>query len=285
MRGSLHRKSSIAALVPHYNCNKWLSDCLLSLLEQSNPPDAVIVIDDASDTSPAPIVERLSQVTLLSSAENVGPYRLIQQVIDDTGYDAYLLNDADDWSSAERLEILLATAEETGAQLLGSQEVRILCEEGEASLCSYPIDVNSALLDKPIAHALLHGTSIFSRELVTRVGGFSTGLKFSADSEFLWRAAHLVRVINVPDYCYFRRKWHGALTVSAETGLGSPARAAIQGRLRERALRNASAVLQGIQPDLRPMNLAPPVKLTHVCGPRLHEHAPPQLASAHTTSK
>ena len=47
-------------------------------------------------------------VTLLHAAENVGPYRLVQQVIDDTDYDAYLFQDADDWSAPDRLEQLLA---------------------------------------------------------------------------------------------------------------------------------------------------------------------------------
>ena len=71
-------------------------------------------------------------MTLLHATENVGPYRLIQQVMDDTDYDAYLFQDADDWSAPERLERLLEGAESTGAELIGSQEVRVFCDEPEA---------------------------------------------------------------------------------------------------------------------------------------------------------
>ena len=46
-------------------------------------------------------------MTLLHADRNVGPYRLVQQVIEDTDYDAYLFQDADDWSAPDRLEQLL----------------------------------------------------------------------------------------------------------------------------------------------------------------------------------
>ena len=65
------------------------------------------MIDDASDEPPLEIVARLPHVTLLHADRNVGPYRLVQQVIEETDYDAYLFQDADDWSAPDRLEQLL----------------------------------------------------------------------------------------------------------------------------------------------------------------------------------
>ena len=66
------------------------------------------MIDDASEDPPIDVVRRFEGVTLLHASENVGPYRLVQQVIEDTGYDAYLFQDADDWSREDRLELLLS---------------------------------------------------------------------------------------------------------------------------------------------------------------------------------
>lgn len=265
------RHSSVAALVPHFRCEHWLVDCLDSLISQTRPLQAIIVIDDASDPPPTETVQQFPSVSLLASEENVGPYRLIQQVITNTHFDAYLLNDADDWSLDARLSILLDAAEREGAQMVGSQAVRLHCAEGEAISACYPTDVNAALVRNPISHALLHGSSILSRELVMRIGGFSTALKFSADSEFLWRAAHIARIINVPQYCYFRRIWSGALTVAPETGLQSMARRNVRSLLRERAAQNVAATKEGGQPNLTPMSVAPPIKLSHVCGPELRD--------------
>ena len=124
------RSSSVLAIVPHYKCEPWISDCLDSLVRQTHPLDGIVVIDDGSGAPPTDIVRRFPAVTLLASSENVGPYRLTQTVIDQTDYDAYLLQDADDWSAPLRLHQLLTAAEQTGAELIGCQGYRVLCREG-----------------------------------------------------------------------------------------------------------------------------------------------------------
>ncbi len=265
----LTRDSSVLALVPHYRCEEWLEDCLESLVEQTRPLDGIVVIDDASDKPPVKIVRRFPGVTLLVAEENSGPYRLIQEVINRTGYDAYLFNDADDWSARDRLDVLLEAAEATGAELIGSQEVRILTDEAEALAVSYPLDVNAALREQPCSFPLLHPTSMVSRSLVMRIGGFATGMRFSGDAEFLRRAGYAARVVNVPDYLYFRRKRAGALTTSPETGLDSPARKQVQQLLWARARENAALCAAGRPLRLQPITMAAPVGLAHLRGPEL----------------
>lgn len=261
--------SRVLALIPHYRCEQWLPDALAALVEQTVPLDGIVVIDDASEVPPVGITSRFPGVTLLQSAQNAGPYALIQAVIDRTGYDAYLFNDADDWSDPRRLECLLDEAWDQGAELVGSQEVRVDCREGEVYLAHYPLDVNEALEQEPTAFPLLHPTSLVSRDLVRRIGGFATGMRFSGDAEFLRRAARAARVVNVPDHLYFRRKRTGALTTSRDTGLESRARRRVQAALWERARQNAARVARGQAPDLRPSSVAPPVELRHLAGPAL----------------
>jgi hypothetical protein len=265
--GAITTRSTVAALVPHFRCERWLAGCLQSLLEQTRPLDAIIVLDDASDEPPTDIVARHPGVTLLRADRNVGPYRLIQQAIEDFAFDAFLFQDADDWSARDRLERLLATAERDDAELVGSFEVRVLCDERDVQRVRYPTDVNRSLRDHPQGFPLLHPTSLVARSLVERLGGFASGMRFSGDAEFLRRAGHVARIVNVPEYLYFRRKRQGALTTSAETGLGAPAREKVQAALRERALYNAELVRAGAEPDLAPMSVAPPVRLELLCGP------------------
>jgi len=259
--------ASVAALIPHYRCEQWLAGCLESLLEQSRPPQAIIVLDDASEQPPVDIVARYPGVTLYRAERNVGPYRLVQQAIDDFAFDAYLFQDADDWSSPLRLERLLTAAEAAGAHLIGSYEVRVLVDEGDVEHVRYPVDVNASLRRHPQGFPLLHPTSLIARSLLERLGGFASGMRFSGDAELLRRAGHVARIVNVPEYLYFRRKRSGALTTSVETGLGAPARESVQKQLRERALRNAERVAAGEEPDLAPMSVAPSVTLEHRAGP------------------
>ena len=268
-RPILTGNSSVLALVPHYRCEEWLADCLESLVSQTRPPNGIVVLDDASDVPPIDIVRQFPQVTLLAAAENAGLFRLMQQGINDTRYDAYLFQDADDWSAQDRLAILLAAAERTGAELVGCQELRIFCEDGKEVPVCFPFDVNAGLVEQPTGVPLLLGMSLVSRHLVMRIGGFATALRFEGDVELLRRAAHIARIVNVPRYCYFRRKRPGALTTAPDTGMQSLARARVQQATHERALQNAAAVARGESPVLEPYAKAGPVQLTHLWGPKL----------------
>jgi glycosyltransferase involved in cell wall biosynthesis len=268
-RRRVTKESSVLALIPHYRCEEWLHDCLQSLLDQTRPLDGIVVIDDASDDPPLDIVERYPDVTLLHAERNVGPYRLIQQVMEDTNYDAYLFQDADDWSAPDRLELLLEGAERTGAELIGTQEMRVFCDEPEAVPIEWPLDVNACFAERPTAFPLLHPTSLVSRDVVMAVGGFATGLRFGGDAEFLRRVHHIARVVNLPAHGYYRRIRQNSLTTAPATRIGSPVRKQIMEMTFERANRNAELVASGREPDLSPPRTAPPVGFTRLAGPEL----------------
>jgi hypothetical protein len=257
---------TILALIPHLRCETWLRRCLNSLLQQTHPPTNIVVIDDASTPPPWAIVQDFPSVTLLTTDQQVGPYRLIQSAIDSTDYDAYLFQDADDWSTIDRLEVLLKTARHHGAELIGSQEIRILEPELVAQAIGYPLDVNQALKQSP-GHPLLHPTSLVTRDLVQRLGGFATGLKFGGDTEFLLRAHWVARIVNSSRYCYFRRKRPDSLTTAIATGLDSPARQALLKTLKQRAIEHY--VKPPTIHDLKPLQTAEPIALTYLCGPAL----------------
>ncbi|MEB3225252.1 MAG: glycosyltransferase family A protein [Synechococcus sp.] len=263
----------VLALVPFYRCETWLKACLQSLVAQTRPPDHIVVIDDGSEVLPLEIVRQFPTVTLLGATVNGGPYRLLQTVIEATDYDYYLFQDADDWSMTQRLETLLAIAQTTHADLIGSQEIRL--EEASQRLfaVTYPLDGNQALVEKP-GHPLLHPTSLVKRDLVMAVNGFATGLRFGGDTEFLLRAALVGRVINSPDYLYVRRRRSNSLTTDPATGLDSPARQRLLETLKTRAYDNYAALQRGEAPNLKPLCQWALVALTYHWGPQLWLQSP-----------
>jgi hypothetical protein len=265
----------ILALVPHRGCEPWLHRCLAALCDQTRPLTQIVVIDDASPEPPRSIVAEFPQVTLLQASAQVGPYRLVQTVINQTNYDAYLFQDADDWSVRDRLETLLKLAQISGAELVGSQELRLLEPEQIIQAFGYPIDVNQALSHSP-GHPLLHPTSLVTRDLVQRIGGFAMGLRFGGDTEFLLRAHWVARVVNSSGYCYFRRKRPNSLTTAIATGLDSPIRQALIQQIKQRAIANQIRYAAGESLDLTP--LVPDFvddmalndfRLDYCCGPRV----------------
>jgi hypothetical protein len=263
----LHRDSRVLAIVPHFRCEAWLGSCLRSLTTQTRAPQSIVVVDDASPTPPRDIVAAFPGVTLLCSRENVGPFRLVQTVIEKTRFDAYLFQDADDWSARDRLALLLDGAERTGAELVGCQELRFDLPDGVSAHCYVPNASRS--LGAVQRYSILHPTSLVSRDLVSRVGGFATGLKFGGDLEFQLRAHHCGHVVNIERYGYFRRQREGSLWTSPDTGRHSAVRQTQVNQIVERAQANARAVALGQSPDLRPFRHAGPVALEHLLGPAL----------------
>ena len=197
----LAAQSRVLALVPHFDCLDWLGQCLDSLTRQTRPPDAIAVLDDASPVSPLGIVRQFPQVTLLKSPENVGPYRMIQSVIDRAGFDAYLFQDADDWSSLDRLEKLLGEAERTGAEWIGTQELTYFQDSIQA--LRYPLDLNAAPREG-LRFPFCYASSLISGDFLKRLGGFATGLRFSGDFELLGRALLNGKVANLDQYADFQ---------------------------------------------------------------------------------
>jgi hypothetical protein len=268
----LTRAARVIAIVPHFACEPWLGAAITSLTQQTRPLDAIAVVDDGSVTPPKDICRQFPEVTLLRSGENVGSYRLLQQVIEETDYDAIFFQDADDWSCVDRLELSLAELERTGAEWVGTQEIR-LAESGLYQPASYPLDVNRASENGP-QHPLLNPTSMVSRHLVQRLGGIATGLRFSGDTELLYRAVFDARIVNLPDFSFVHRKRANSMVTSPETGMQSRKRQDLLKLLHERADHNLAQQRAGKPLDLAPLSKAPPVKLTHVCGPKLRPAAP-----------
>lgn len=264
--------SSVLAIVPHYKCEEWLDDCLHSLVRQTRPLDAIVVIDDSSPHPPVEIVSKYPEVTLLRAAENSGPYRLSQQVINETDCDAYMFQDADDWATDDRLKILLAEAERTGAEYVGSQMLQAVGGEMEVIPMCYPLDVSGAYI-RYQRHPIVHGSTLVARELVQRAGGFSTALRFGGDSEFLRRVGFNARIVNSTRFCYFQRVRQGSLTTAPETGMGSPAREALMADIRAWVERNREALLAGDVGTVRPYAVTSPVRLEHLLGPPLRPAA------------
>jgi len=261
----------VLALIPHFECRDWLAGTIESVLTQTRPVDGIVVIDDASDDPPVDIVAAYPQVTLVHAHENVGPYRLVQQVIDATDHEAILFQDADDWSMPDRVERLLAASARTGAELVGSDYMLFDTFRWSAQPVRFPLDANHALTQRPTGHAQQHPSGLVARSLIDRVGGYATGMRFSGDDEFLRRAAYVAKVVNVPRILYYRRHRSESLTTSSATGHGTPARRAVLAEMSERAYVNVADAAAGRDPDLTPLRSRDPVGLTHLSGPSIDE--------------
>ena len=262
----LNSRSRVLALVPHYQCEEWLEQCLDSLVRQTRPPEGIVVLDDASPSPPLDILKKFPMVTLWRAPENVGLFRLIQSAMERTTYEAYMLQDADDWSALDRLECQLNEAERTGAEWIGTQELMYFDDMIHA--VRYPLVLNPGL-GEALRTSFCHPSALVSRECVTKLGGYSGGLRFSGDLEFLSRVVLAGKAAILDRYAYFRRIRKNSLITSPATGLSSQARKEVDARIKGRMAENAERVAKKQSPLLEPMEKVPPITFEHLAGPTL----------------
>jgi len=259
--------SRVLAVISHYHCEQWLHECLASMTQQTVPLANIVVIDDCSGAPPVSIVEQFPTVTLLSNTRNAGPERMLNNIIHATDYDGYMVQDADDWSTHDRLEVSLRGAEQSGADMVGTQEIRIDHSLERIDLGLYPPDVNRCMTQGPM-HYNLHGTCLIGRALAMRVGGFDENLNLVGDSDFTYRAWHAGRIINLPVYTLFHRIRAHSLTSHTATGYQSKARMLEEYYIKVRAMKQLRAVMAGGLPEMR-VDLRKPLHFEHLLGPAL----------------
>ena len=194
----LTREARVLVVVPTFRHDDLLPRCLNALMDQTRTPDAIAVIDDASGKPPVDVVRAYPDVTLLEAERNVGPFGLLERIIDMTDFDAYLVQDDDDWGTNNKLARQLELAEWTGAEMVCGQQLevfhpdhlnpqqRAVAEHGALLQVNYPLDLNKTM--KTPEYGMPHSGTLYGRALWERIGGFETMHRLTCDTDFLWRA-------------------------------------------------------------------------------------------------
>lgn len=94
-------KIKISVIIPSYNVQKYIENCLVSITQQSYRNIEIIVIDDVSSDGTKDIIKRLEakdqRIKFIELLENQGPAVARQVAIDTCTGDYLTFVDADDW--------------------------------------------------------------------------------------------------------------------------------------------------------------------------------------------
>ncbi|MBD5416907.1 MAG: glycosyltransferase family 2 protein [Desulfovibrio sp.] len=125
----------VSFIIPVYNGEKWLADCLQSVVDQSVPDLEIIVIDDASTDGTPQIVrsfaDRDPRIKILVNERNSGHAAARNRGLDMSTGRWIATPDCDDTIEPDFCKILLAEAERSGADIIKGRS-RILETDGSA---------------------------------------------------------------------------------------------------------------------------------------------------------
>ena len=221
----------IAVFMSTFRCREWIADAIRSIVSQDCADLDLYVADDGGGDVSDELLTAFPRVTFLRIKERNGPYHannILLQIVD-SEYVGF--QDADDWSAPERFSVQTDFLEKTGFDGCGTWclHVDVNGDPIGFDVCPGAFDLFPAAMR---TQALFHPTSLYRRGVFDVLGGFDVSTRFSADSEFIWRAHRQFSLANVPRFLYYRRLQPASLTQDAATGLNTPARESYFARIK-----------------------------------------------------
>lgn len=204
MKNTSHHPT-VSVLMPVYNAELFLREAIESVLNQSFTDFELLIINDGSTDKSKTIIESYkdSRIRLVNQPNHGLVYTLNKGI--DLAEGKYIARmDADDASLPNRLERQVDFLEvNTEVALLGTA-YDVVDEEGAKLYTFKPIlDDSTIRLDFLLRNPFGHGTTMFRKEVVQKLGGYAN-LRYTEDYELWWRIASKHKLANIQDILY---KW------------------------------------------------------------------------------
>jgi hypothetical protein len=228
-------------IMAHRGRRQHLSTALRYISRAVGPKVPRVGLDEEDPTAYASIAARYPEAQFFRLVPaGAGPYVVRQELARRSKEPLLVFHDSDDISCYDRFIAQQQELRSAGCDLVGCHEMRVDEMEKEVTAIRFPLDVTASLQAQG-GHRLWHPTTMVKREAFWASGGFSTDRIIANDSQFLLRAHFGMKIRNLDEFVYLRRKHRSALTVAPETGLAQP----IRQQLSKVWLRDFEAVKRG----------------------------------------
>jgi len=204
----------ISVIMPAYNCEKYVSKAIRSILDQTYSNFELLICDDASSDNTVDAIRefRDPRLQIFMNESNKGVVYTKNKLIERSIGTYITTQDADDWSHDARLELQLAAIKNTDCKASATNYYtyyngnKILTDSGEEDF------VISREFKSPFPFAM--ASVMYSRKLVKLIGFYeSFFIKFYAE-DLYWTNSLLQNssIYYISDPLYFYRYHPGSLT-------------------------------------------------------------------------
>ena len=222
---------TVSVVIPTFNRMDLIGETLNSILNQTRPPDEVIVVDDGSTDQSVDVIKRFEPHVTLLIQDNAGPAAARNRGFSASQGRFIQFFDSDDLCASNKIEVQLAALLDTGADVAYSPWLQAELFDGlalyrEPALQQRPLPSNH----RPEYYFVRSWVTtfqpcLFRREILEKAGPFSAELKPSEDSELLLRILLAgAKLVHVPETLVLYRL-HPSNQISG-SALRSSARAA-----------------------------------------------------------
>ena len=199
----LATKRKVSVIIPNYNYAQYLGEAIESVLNQTYKNIEIIVVNNGSTDNSLEILEKYSKKISLVNQENLGQSGARKSGLEKATGDYIAFLDADDKWDPRKIEkqILLFTPEVElvycGINLFSENTQKVISTE----IPNFKGSCSDAFIHYPGVSIVLSGesTSIFTRSLLEKVGGFDPELNSAAGWDFFRRCSKFSEFDFVPE--------------------------------------------------------------------------------------
>lgn len=201
-------RPDVSIIMSVYNGSRFLPESVNSILRQNFRNWELIIIDDGSTDETLTSLEQFhDERIMIISQDHRGLTCALNTALKYARGRYIARMDADDISTDYRIEKQFRFLEKnTDYGLIGSSFVVI--DDNDKETGTFYTFNNDAYIRTMLTvdNQFCHGSVMFRKEVLERVGLFDIAYKYSQDYEMWWRIACKFKIANIPDVLYKWRK-------------------------------------------------------------------------------
>ena len=218
---------AVSVIVPNYNNEQYIQQCLESILAQTYPIKEIVVYDDCSTDGSKDILDRFAakdnRINVIYGKQNVGVSAARDTAIQNTTSEYVCMLDADDYfysndKSEKEMNKIEQAYSATGKKLIAFSQTVDVDEAGEPIIAPRKVDLSGKERFRIVTRLYsnyMPRDYCFPREYYDLCGGYTKGLNLYEDWELN------IKLLQYTDFVYsgnfgtaYRRKTGGLSSVS-----------------------------------------------------------------------
>jgi len=195
-------RSKISVIMSVYNGERYLREAIDSVLNQTFTDFEFIIVNDGSTDSSLKIIQSYDdkRIRLIENDKNIGLTKSLNKAIKQSQGEYIARQDADDISLPGRFKAQLRYFEQHSEVALLGTSVYHINEQGKTIGRVIVLAKPSRSLLKE--NEFNHGSTMFKKVVVDRLGGYNELLRYSQDYELWLRMAKYYEVSNLTQALY-----------------------------------------------------------------------------------
>jgi glycosyltransferase involved in cell wall biosynthesis len=197
--------------MPAYNCEKFVSKAIESILQQSYPNFELLITDDASTDNTRSVIDSYNdkRIKRFHNSENQGYLKASNLLFSKCSGEFITFQDADDYCSSDRLEKLIGYLNaHTNVSVVGSNICKVDTNDNKFWNSNFPLAFKDILKNFGSYKVVFTGSALMiKKEIIKSVGVYNDYFNRLGSEDVYWYSLIIQKheVSNIPDVLYFYR--------------------------------------------------------------------------------